>query len=439
MRVPGKYLRPAAQAASLTIMVALFYSLQYPLSMPFSSPLLASDPLAGLSGLIFSKGAWIPALLPIVVFVIGTLLLGRVFCGWICPVGFLSDLVGLLRKGSLKVRSRFGYLQFGVLAAVVLASVFTLDMLSLVDPLVIFQRSVYLVLTGAGIPIILLLIVAGSLLVTRFWCRAVCPLGGLLGIISIVSPLGRKLDTGCNSCLKCHRGCPMGAISNRNEWDATACVKCLKCEEVCPKQAIGFAPSTSIPHAPHVQTSRRAFITGIAALGAIAVSKGAASALTPATALIRPPGSLVEEKFNVACVRCEGCAKACLGEVIVPAGLDAGPERWFTPSLDFDRGFCQRCGTCGQICPTGAIISLPEDKIRIGTAVIDTSKCIAWTDNTKCLICNEVCPVQAVKGAGRLRPYVVEEACIGCGACQFNCPVKDKAIKVSSEGERRRE
>jgi ferredoxin-type protein NapG len=76
--------------------------------------------------------------------------------------------------------------------------------------------------------------------------------------------------------------------------------------------------------------------------------------------LIRPPGALVEEKFNHACARCYSCARACTGGVIGPAELDAGLERAFTPSLDFGKGACERCGTCGQVCPTGAIISLPE-------------------------------------------------------------------------------
>lgn len=437
MRVPAKFLRPAIQAVSFTAIALLFYSLQYPLSMPLSNPLLAADPLTALAGLIYSRGAWVPALLPAAVLVAGTLVFGRLFCGWICPVGFLSDIAGFVRKGSLKIRARFGYLQYGVLAAILLLSIFTLDVLAIADPLVIFQRSMYVVLTGSGIPVLLLLIVAGSLAVSRLWCRAICPLGGLLGILSALSPFGRRLDEGCISCKKCHRKCPMGAISKENRWDGTACTKCLKCEDACPKQSIRFSPAA--PQAPTVQPSRRAFLAGAVALGAVAASKGVAAALTPERSLIRPPGSLTEEKFNAACARCESCAKACAGAVIVPAGLDTGPGRWFTPALDFSRGSCQRCGTCGQVCPTGAIISLPEDKIRIGTARIDAGKCVAWKDNTKCLICNEVCPVQAVKGAGRLRPFVVEDTCVGCGACQFNCPVKEGGIVVSPEGERRRE
>jgi ferredoxin-type protein NapF len=189
---------------------------------------------------------------------------------------------------------------------------------------------------------------------------------------------------------------------------------------------------------PAVSPSRRAFLAGAVALGLLALSEEAATAIAPPAALIRPPGALVEEKFNSACARCGTCAKACTSGVIGPAGLDAGLERAFTPALHFGKGACERCGTCGQVCPTGAIISLPEDQIKIGTAKIDQQLCIAWRDGKKCLICNEVCPRQAIAGAGRLQPVVQDDTCSGCGACEHNCPVREKAIRVSSTGERRR-
>jgi NAD-dependent dihydropyrimidine dehydrogenase PreA subunit len=124
--------------------------------------------------------------------------------------------------------------------------------------------------------------------------------------------------------------------------------------------------------------------------------------------------------------------------VIRPAGLDAGLERAFTPALRFSEGSCVRCGTCGQVCPTGAVISIPKDEIKIGTAKIDQTLCLAWKDRKKCLICAEVCPQHAVGGAESLRPVVAGDDCAGCGACEHNCPVEDKAIRVSSAGERRR-
>jgi ferredoxin-type protein NapF len=436
MRIPAQ-LRPLVQGAFFAAFILLFLGFEYPVSMPWSSPFTIADPLAAISGFIFSRGRWLPALLPAGVFILATALLGRAFCGWACPVGFLADLAGFVRgKANRANKERFGYLQYGVLAAVLVLSLFSLDALSVGDPLVIFQRSSYLVWAGAGIPFVLVLIVAASLLAERFWCRGLCPLGGLLGLVSTVSPFGRKVNERCNNCMKCRRACPMGAIAKDNNWDPTACTKCLKCEEACPQAAIGFSPSK--PPAPAISPSRRSFVAGVAALGMLAASERMASLLTSPAALIRPPGSLAEERFNAACARCGSCAKVCVGNVIVPAGLDAGLERAFTPSLDFGKGVCQRCGTCGQVCPTGAIISLPEEQIKIGTARIDTGLCLAWKDKKKCMICAEVCPKQAVMSPEELQPVVDLDACIGCGSCEHNCPVDERAIRVSSAGEWRR-
>jgi ferredoxin-type protein NapF len=293
----------------------------------------------------------------------------------------------------------------------------------------------YILWAGAGIPAVLLLIVLASLVIPRLWCR-VCPLGGLLGIFSIASPFGLRANDKCIRCGKCRRACPTGAISKDIRWDATACTKCLDCEKACPKGAISFAPST--PKAPAVSPSRRSFIAGAVALVALAASARVASALAPQRSLIRPPGSLAEDRFNAACARCASCVRACPNQVIKPAGLDAGLERLYTPSLDFNKGYCMRCGTCGQVCPTGAVISQPEDKIKIGTASIDTGLCIAWKDRKRCLVCDEVCPKRAIAGAKGLKPRVQEAVCVGCGLCQLNCPVREKAIRVSGAGERRR-
>jgi NAD-dependent dihydropyrimidine dehydrogenase PreA subunit len=74
--------------------------------------------------------------------------------------------------------------------------------------------------------------------------------------------------------------------------------------------------------------------------------------------------------------------------------------------------------------------------MKMGTARIDGNKCIAWAQNKTCLICAEICPVHAVKGVGNLRPWVRADVCVGCGACQLECPVD--AIVVLNDGERRR-
>jgi polyferredoxin len=412
----------------------MFLSLEYPAGVPLGDLYLAADPLLAVASSLFHMSVWLPLLLPAAGLLLASVLAGRAFCGWACPVGFLADLSGrFARQLRRKPFGRLGYLQYGVLIALLLASLLAIDALSLLDPLVIFQRSLYLLWSFSGLPAILLLIMAGSLLAPRLWCR-ICPMGGVLGLASLASPFGRSVNDKCTKCLKCRRACPMGAISEDNRFDATACVKCLDCERACPEDAISFAASR--PSVPSFM-DRRAVLAAGASLGLLAIAKAAFSTSSPS--LIRPPGSLVESKFNSACVRCESCAKACLGGAIRPAGLDAGLERAFTPALDFNRGKCERCGTCGAVCPTGAIISTPETNMRMGTARLDRQRCIAWAQGKKCLICAEVCPVHAVGGTSDLRPSVDAGVCVGCGSCQYNCPAEGKAIVVSSEGERRHE
>lgn len=182
------------------------------------------------------------------------------------------------------------------------------------------------------------------------------------------------------------------------------------------------------------------------ALGLLALSKGAVSALADGTAssdkpLIRPPGSLVEDKFNVACVRCESCAKVCPSNVIELAGLDKGLEKFYTPVLNYDKSKCYLCGLCGDVCPNGTIIRVPNDKAKMGTAKIDTSTCYAWADNTSgqtCLKCKTACKHKAIASEGNYKPTVAADICNGCGRCQLACPVKGKAIVVNNDGEKRR-
>lgn len=432
------YLRPAVQAIFAAIFIYLFIRLAYPANMPYSSPLFSADPLLALSSLIFYRGSFVFSLIAVGTLIIGSAILGRIFCGWVCPVGFMADLSGRL---SLRVKwldRRFGYLQYGLLAALLISAIFTLDLLSLTDPFIVLQRSMYLLTTASGVPVVLLAIIIGSMIVPRLWCR-ICPVGGILGFVSIVSPFGRTTDPRCTGCMKCKSTCAMGAISQHNVWDATACTKCLSCERICPEGAISFDPSKPVPE---ISPSRRSVLAAGAFLGLFAISKSVASAQNSNTTLIRPPGSIAEDTFNATCIRCESCVKACPGPVIRSAPLDAGLECMFTPMLVFGTAHCVRCGTCGTVCPSGAILKEPADRIKqikVGTAIIDTGRCIPWQRGEQCLICTSLCPNQAVIGAVSLQPRVHGNACVGCGICELNCPVPGKAIVVTNSGERRQD
>jgi ferredoxin len=142
--------------------------------------------------------------------------------------------------------------------------------------------------------------------------------------------------------------------------------------------------------------------------------------------------------------------KVCKTNTIQPADFEIGPEGLWTPHLVMRRAPCEKeCNMCGHVCPTQAIRALPlEEKkfVKIGTAVIDRHRCIAWEQEKLCLICAEICPFNAVetrivdnfRGMFK-RPFVLEDKCTGCGYCEKACPLFGRgAIEVYSIGEERR-
>jgi len=150
--------------------------------------------------------------------------------------------------------------------------------------------------------------------------------------------------------------------------------------------------------------------------------------------VIRPPGALEEAKFVAACVRCGKCVQACPTGGLQPALLEAGVEGLLTPRLVPRIGPCQEdCVLCGQVCPTGAIgqLTVEEKRItRIGLAGIDRQRCLWWTEGATCLVCSQVCPYEAIEFRWMKDgnyPIVKERQCVGCGICEYQCPVEGPA------------
>jgi formate hydrogenlyase subunit 6/NADH:ubiquinone oxidoreductase subunit I len=142
--------------------------------------------------------------------------------------------------------------------------------------------------------------------------------------------------------------------------------------------------------------------------------------------------------------------KACPTNGLQPCVLESGLDGLWTPRLVPRIGGCEKnCNLCGQVCPTRAIRNLPlEEKsyARIGTAVIDRSRCLAWEQDRTCLVCDEACSYNAIdnrnetiQGTTLGRPFVNEQACMGCGLCESRCPVDGPAaIQVFSMAEERK-
>ncbi len=165
--------------------------------------------------------------------------------------------------------------------------------------------------------------------------------------------------------------------------------------------------------------------------------------------LIRPPGALAEQDFINTCVRCGQCMKVCPTNGLHPMLFEYGPDAVFTPQLIPRLGYCEKnCNQCSAVCPSGALKLVPIPKKEttvIGTAYIIRDLCIPWSESKDCLVCEEMCPTKTKsiifreeslvnKSGQRVRvklPYVLEDVCIGCGACENKCPVRGSgAIQV---------
>ena len=250
-----------------------------------------------------------------------------------------------------------------------------------------------------------------NLLIPRFYCRFICPLGALFGLFSryAIWRIGQQPGK-CTHCKQCEVDCE-GACEPSRQIRTNECVLCMNCLHCCPDDLMEYSTPVSAAgeiHSPDLQ--RRDLIvsavTGMAAIPIIRLDGQTGPNWNPA--LIRPPGALDETSFLSRCIKCGQCMRVCPTNIIQPAGFSFGIEELWTPRLNFRIGTsgCQlNCIACGNICPTAAIrpISLDEKlgkkefssqgPIRLGTAFVDRSRCLPWAMKKPCIVCQENCPV----------------------------------------------
>ena len=459
----------------------------------------------------------------IIVFI--TIFTGRGFCGWICPMGSINHAVSeykpsltaakKIKINSPKPAAKIKYLLFlslvtsaffgsaaagifdpismltrGVSLTVLpvinfFGEMFTNTALKTGSPAIkksanivynfadgiLFHHSGLIATSGIMISLFFIAILVSNRFIPRFWCRYLCPLGALLGLLSRFSLLELKKDSAkCINCKKCEQFCSLAASPiPGTKWERAECDLCMNCVAVCEHNALSFGlagttKKDKTKDSPDL--SRRNIISSTAA-GAMIVPvlrTGSLSVLSgrPDPACIRPPGAVDEEEFLKRCIRCGQCMKICPNNALHPALDEAGPEGLWTPVLVPKVGYCEpTCTLCSQVCPTAAIKRVTEDQktgsngkelIRLGTAFIDRGRCLPWSMDTPCTVCEEFCPVspKAIrlkevsvtftdsKEKTVLQPFVNPDLCTGCGACENACPVHDKAaITVSSAGESR--
>ena len=197
--------------------------------------------------------------------------------------------------------------------------------------------------------------------------------------------------------------------------------------------------------------SRRTFAVG--AVGAAAMLGLGAVKFTGSEPICRPPGAQDEWAFLSACIHCEKCREVCPQHAIKPARIESGILSLRTPQMDFKSGWCDFCEStedgqplCAKACPVNAFV-LPGGKLSenvvIGKAVIKPDWCLATLD-MGCRDCVDACPYEAMGISESGIPYVIDELCNGCGACEFACismksgsiavGATDRAIIVVPEG-----
>jgi polyferredoxin/NAD-dependent dihydropyrimidine dehydrogenase PreA subunit len=478
------------QLLFLAAFLVLFVKTEYRGSDTLSAAVnsfFRADPLVLVSYLAATRSfTWL--LLPALLTLLFTVLLGRFFCGWICPLGALLDLVtGRIRKvGAIRVLK--GNLKYWLLLPLLVLALFRVNLAGLLDPIAILVRALTFflyplfgdTLRGGWVALYRLigerrdLVAPGYALLrdnllpfretfyplalfsallfcailfleryeTRNWCRNLCPLGTLLGIFSRFSPFKRLPGKLCADCSSCRTVCPTSFSEDRLLDEE--CIVCLECLNACRQGRATFSwkPSFRVPEG--FQPGRRLLLGGLAtgflASGLFRFRKPEAEAR-----LLRPPGVRNEQEFLDRCVRCGECLKVCLTGALYPAVGQAGLAGLYTPLVTPRLGYCEfNCTLCGQVCPTGAIPRLPvEEKRRavIGKAVLDKNHCLPLARRTNCIVCEEHCPIpqKAIRSElveerdfqGRpiklQKPYVVEELCNGCGICENVCPLEGKS------------
>jgi len=472
------------------------------------------DPLIWLSSLLSGqhliKGFWWGLSL-----ILMTLFLGRIFCGFVCPLGTIHHVVSWIKpalKGELMVQANqktpSQRVKYFLLITLLVGALMGLNLMGLMAPTSLLFRSLALaVFPGLGIGIkelfdvmansdikilnqlsygaevlvspifgygyqsyqtawfiglIFLVILFLNRIRIRFWCRVLCPLGALLGIFSRFSILRLEKDhEKCTNCTLCTKNC-QGAASPMpgQDWENAECLLCFNCFDSCPEGALSFRFRWYPKLNRKPDMGRRAMLTGLLAGISIPLlgRLGGQVHKVSDPRLIRPPGSLPEEDFLNLCQRCGLCMKVCPTNVINPTLAEAGMAGFWTPHLIMIQGYCEyTCTLCGNVCPTGAIreISVKEKierPIRIGSVYMERGRCLPWSGNGPCIVCQELCPTSpkaiyfqkgVVKGPDGKDipvqlPYVDLKRCVGCGICEYKCPIKGRpAIRVISAGESR--
>ena len=412
-----------------------------------------------------AKIQFLPALLAlnvgvVVGLVVLTLLLGRVYCSVICPLGVMQDIVSWINGRRKKKKYRFSYspekrwLRYGVLGLFVVALVTGIgSFAALLAPYSSYGRiasNLFAPLYGWGnnllayfaeradsyafyetevwlksLPTFAIAVVTFVALVVLAWrngrtyCNTICPVGTVLGFLSRFSLLHITIDERkCNGCGLCSRKCKAACIDGKeHRVDYSRCVACMDCIETCKHGAVGFRLRTKNSNGSatgkpaqesgdeRIDTARRSFLTTTTLVVATATLKAQEKKVDGGLAVIAD--KKIPDRSTP----------------IVPPGAQ---------SLRNMAAHCTACQLCVSVCPSGVL--RPSTKLE--TLMQPEASYERGYCRPECTKCSEVCPVGAIlkittadKSAIQIGHAVwIKENCVpltdgvDCGNCARHCP-----------------
>ncbi len=472
-----KYIRILAAVLSLAAMTMLFVDITG----------FAAARLAWLPAVQFVPSLLCAHFIAVALIVLITLLFGRIYCSVICPLGLMQDAIGRLsrvfsskqkrRRGARKYVAEHRVMRtvflvifvillilgavapFGAWAAGLIEpySAFGRMMTWLVKPVSLevanaagwtdlqFPLSIPLMAVSA---VTFIIIAVMSWTSGRAWCNTVCPVGTLLGFVSRYSLFKVRMDADkCVKCGACSRHCKSSCIDFKNRAiDSSRCVDCFNCLGQCKFDAIAYTRKKKVVEPKQdgkeepVDESRRGFIgAGVVLVAGVAAAEASAKPTRNFAPLkvkepherempVLPPGAKSLASLSAHCTACQLCITSCPNEIIKPS---SDPATFMQPRLDYTKAYCRpECNVCGDVCPNGAIVPIKaEEKALLsrGIAKVDYDSCLSAAYGQHCGLCARRCPYYAISmkpgDDGNVRPVVDESKCVGCGACEYYCPV----------------
>jgi ferredoxin-type protein NapF len=419
-----------------------------------------------------------------------TVFFGRLYCSHLCPLGTLQDIVIWFKQKKSKHRKfpyhpawfTFHYLFTALVIILAFAgSLLLLDLFepfsnygrmltALVRPVIIAVNNyLAILLTSANdfgiaeiplyginfwnltLPFLFLVMIVGlAYWRGRLFCNLLCPVGGVLSLLSRISVYKITIKgTQCIDCGLCERVCRAECIdSKKGTIDFAACVGCFDCIGACPTNGMSYKYQRRSAPSKKNKTDRRIVLMGLSAalidttgirnIPGVTTAEGSAYAAAKKIPAV-PPGGLGQDHFAQFCTACHRCISACPTHVLQPSFLEYGFAGILQPKMDYDVNYCNfDCTLCGEVCPTGAILPLVQQEkklVQIGKVTFVKEDCIVATKKKDCGACAEHCPTKAVKMVpyGKLTlPEIDNQYCVGCGACEHACPtIPRRAIYVT--------